>query len=219
MRGAEEIGVTPGRVSGNVITGLEVGNPAARGEASTTADAVLYLDDAHDSVAALLPVAGRPLVFRALMAAVRAGFRRVAVPAALRSPALEAAIARTSAARAATVWIGEGGEPPADPVLLLPATVVVPPTVLGALRRRPPPAVLAESRTEAPIVTADAAFVKPFWPALAAGKPIGDAWTAFSALARLPMTETGWGRGGAAGCGQDSGRGLDVPPGYVLCSG
>ena len=48
--------------------------------------AALYLATDDDVRAAGLPVAGRPVAFRSILAAIRAGAERVAVPAALRSP-------------------------------------------------------------------------------------------------------------------------------------
>ncbi|HET7341236.1 MAG TPA: hypothetical protein VFL90_07215, partial [Methylomirabilota bacterium] len=68
--------------------------------------AALYLVSADDVRAARLPVAGRPVAFRVIVGAVRAGVRRVAVPVALRSPDLDAALATSPVARAAVVWLG-----------------------------------------------------------------------------------------------------------------
>src|SRR5258708_2159008 len=55
--------------------------------------AALYLATEEDLTAALAPVAGRPLAFRVIAAAVRAGARRVAVPARLRPTEVGAAVA------------------------------------------------------------------------------------------------------------------------------
>ncbi|MGH7279139.1 MAG: hypothetical protein ACREJG_10655, partial [Candidatus Rokuibacteriota bacterium] len=61
-------------------------------------DAVLYLADPADVPAGLLSVAHRPVAFRAVMAAIRAGCTRVAVPAVFRATAVSDAIAATASA-------------------------------------------------------------------------------------------------------------------------
>ena len=67
--------------------------------------AALYLSTADDLQAARLPVAGQPVAFRAIVAALRAGARRVGVPAVLRSPGLEAALATSPRARVALTGV------------------------------------------------------------------------------------------------------------------
>ena len=52
------------------------------------AAAVLYLTDSASTALAAVPVAGRPLALRAIVAAARAGAEIVAVPAQLRSAEL-----------------------------------------------------------------------------------------------------------------------------------
>ena len=93
--------------------------------------AALYLASSDDARAAALPVAGRPLAFRAVLAAVRAGAARVGVPVALRGAALERAIARSPRARAAVVWLPDGCLDDA-PALLLPAAALAPRLAAGA---------------------------------------------------------------------------------------
>src|SRR5919109_5197887 len=67
--------------------------------------AALYLSIADDLHTALLPVAGRPVAFRALAHAVRAGARSVGVPAIFRGTAVEAAIDASPRVRRAAVWL------------------------------------------------------------------------------------------------------------------
>lgn len=137
-------------------------------------DAALYLAGPDDARAALLAVAGRPLAFRMLMAALRAGCRRVFVPAIFRGTALERWVARSPAARTAVVW--DAPDPPDRTLLLLPAATLVAPGALAVLcaadeRRR----VLAGSRaTGAPVATASAALVRALWADLRAGELPGD---------------------------------------------
>jgi phosphatidylglycerophosphate synthase len=135
---------------------------------------VIYLATAADFDAAQLTVAGRPMVFRAVAAAVRAGAARVLVPARFRdllSPALAAAprVAR------AVEWLGDTTLPPTSAVLV-PATAVVGLGALVTMLAAPPPAVHQGTRDAGvPIVTAPAAAVASLWSALAAGAPVGAA--------------------------------------------
>jgi phosphatidylglycerophosphate synthase len=136
--------------------------------------AALYLSAADDLRAALLPVAGRPVAFRALVDAVRAGAEPVGVPAVFRGTPLEAAIAASTRARAAVLWLDDGRLADAD-TLLVPVTGVAPPAALAALLATPPPAVLAAStRDGTAAFVADASLTKTLAPALAAGSPVGD---------------------------------------------
>lgn len=142
--------------------------------------AVLYLTSPDDARAALFAVAGRPVAFRALMAAVRAGTRRVGVPAVFRGTELERAIARTPSARRAVEWLEAGSEPPPEPTLLVPAAALVSAraaatTALGSRSTT----VLAESQAEdAPVVDASSALVRSLWGRIAVGEPVGDALAA-----------------------------------------
>jgi phosphatidylglycerophosphate synthase len=138
--------------------------------------AALYLATDDDLRAARLPVIGRPVVFRAILAAVRAGVRRVAVPAALRAPELDAALATSPSARAAVAWGHSPGVLGPGPVLLLPAAALTPAPGLSRLLEAPAGRVLAESRaTDAPALTVDSGWLAPLQGALVAGNPIGDA--------------------------------------------
>lgn len=154
--------------------------------------AALYFPNPEDARAALLVVAGRPVAFRAVMAALRAGCRRVALPGLFRRTAVEHLIAAAPAARAATVWLDDGdlGE---EPTLLIPATACVPPAALAPLLQSDAPTVLAESRdTGAPVVAADTPLARAFAGEIAAGLPLGDA------LPRaLERSHVGATRGGA----------------------
>lgn len=136
--------------------------------------AALYLATADDLHAALLPVAGRPVAFRALVSAIRAGARRVGVPGVFRGTGVEGAITASPRARAAAIWLDVGRlEPTAT--LLLPANALTPPAALAVLLAAPAPATLAASvHHGAPAVMADAAMTATFAPGLAAGTPVGD---------------------------------------------
>jgi phosphatidylglycerophosphate synthase len=140
--------------------------------------AALYLAAADDTAAAHVPVAGRPAVFRVIVSAVRAGVRRVGVPSALRTPALDALVASSPQARDALVWLDGPGGLAAEPTLLVPATALTPPPALAALLEAPPLRLLAESQPSgAPVVTVDAALLALLGPGLAAGEPLGDVLT------------------------------------------
>jgi len=56
--------------------------------------ALLYLPDAASDRLAATPVAGRTLAVRAMVAALRAGASRIAVPASLRDQAVDRALYR-----------------------------------------------------------------------------------------------------------------------------
>jgi phosphatidylglycerophosphate synthase len=136
--------------------------------------AALYVATPDDLTAALAPVAGRPLAFRVIAAAVRAGVR-VAVPARLRPTEVGAAVAASARARAAVDWLEPGARLTPGPLLLLPAAALAPPAALAALRAAGPGAVLAAStRDGAPVLVADAALAAALAPALATGAPLGD---------------------------------------------
>jgi len=121
-----------------------------------TTQAALYVASADDIHGARLRVAGRPVAFRTLLAAVRAGAERVGVPTALRSPDFEAALATSPRARAALVWLDGPEALLSAPTLLLPAAALVPAGALARLLNAGPGAVLAESlTTDAPVIVAD----------------------------------------------------------------
>ena len=137
--------------------------------------AALYLATADDLRAARRPVAGRPVAFRAILAALRAGASRIAVPIVLRSPDFDAAVATSPSARAALVWLDAAGALPAEPTLLLPATALAPAPALGRMLQAPPGQVLAESQPGgAPVLTVDGSLLADLHATLVAGAPLGD---------------------------------------------
>jgi phosphatidylglycerophosphate synthase len=137
--------------------------------------AALYLVTADDVRAARLPVAGRPVAFRVIVAAVRAGVGRVALPVVLRSPDLEAALESSPAARAAVVWLGDGAALADEPTLLLPAAALGPADALRRLAMAPAAALLAESiGAGAPLLVADGPLLAALLAPLTAGAPLGE---------------------------------------------
>lgn len=137
-----------------------------------TPQVVLYLGSPQDAQAALTVVAGRPVAFRTLMAAVRAGVRQVGVPAIFRDTAVERAIAGTPAARTAAVWLAAESPPsPGEPLILLPAASLVPPSAVAAVVGSSPTAVLGEPGP--PLVAAGASLIPTLWTALVTGQPVG----------------------------------------------
>jgi phosphatidylglycerophosphate synthase len=138
-----------------------------------TADAVIYVSSASDTAVVEQPVAGRPVVFRAVAAAVRAGITRVFVPAAFQH-ALTPALSSAPRVARAIVWLAAGAPPPASAVLI-PATVVIGPSAVAALRAVSPPAE-HEGALEVGValVTAGAGDLSPFWTDVIAGAPVGD---------------------------------------------
>ena len=155
--------------------------------------AALYLATDDDVRAACLRVAGRPVAFRAIVAAVRAGARRVAVPVALRTPDLEAALATSPTARATLVWLdGEAALAP-EPTLLLPAAALAPAPGLAGLLRQPPGRVLAESQPgDAPVLTVDPALLAVLRAPLIAGTPLGDLLGRELGTRRLASISSRW---------------------------
>ena len=138
-----------------------------------TPDAVLYLASPDDLRAARLSIAGRPLAFRIVMAAVRAGVRRVALPAVLRETALDAAIARTPSARRAVDWLAPDAAAPEAHVLLLPAATLVTVATVSRLMTAPPAAIVAGSADGAPVAAVAPPTIAPVWRTLARGEPVG----------------------------------------------
>ena len=135
-------------------------------------EATLYLATSEDADGALLRVAGQPVAFRALVAALRAGCDRVAVPTRFRGTDVERAIAASARARAATVWLDGVNGPPAGPSLLLPAAALVPVSDLHRLVRGEPATVLAPLDALAPIVAADADLTRALWPEIRGERPL-----------------------------------------------
>jgi phosphatidylglycerophosphate synthase len=157
-------------------------------------DAVLYLVDAADADAGLRNVARRPVAFRAVMAAVRAGCTRVAVPPVFRHTAVAEAIAATHSARDAVVWLEPGAPAPPRPHLLIPAASVGPGLALAPLLCAAPGHVLeAPGEGAAPVVVLSPEHLRRLWTGLAAGAGVGDAVRA--ALVDAPivaLAAPGW---------------------------
>jgi phosphatidylglycerophosphate synthase len=146
------------------------------------AAAVLYLTDPDSAALAAVPVAGRPLALRAIVAAARAGAEIVAVPAQLRRPELERLLARTRGLGRRVRWLGADDVDAAPALaaggcLLVPAAALVEARTLAPLLAdfaEPTETTLTESlEAGAPVlrVTADTAL--RLVPALAAGAPLG----------------------------------------------
>jgi phosphatidylglycerophosphate synthase len=152
--------------------------------------ALLYLPDAAADRLAATPVAGRTLAVRAMVAALRAGASRIAVPSTLRDPAVERALHRLPALAEALEWLDPSADPPADgPTarwFLLPASALIHASGLEGLLAAPAgrPAVLAGSAEgSAPVALLPATLPATPWPSplwfnglwkdLAAGRPVG----------------------------------------------
>jgi hypothetical protein len=154
--------------------------------------AALYLVTADDVRTARLRVAGRPVAFRAILAAVRAGVRRVAVPEALRSPELEAALATSPAARAAVEWLDDPAALADAPTALVPASALGPADALQRLATAPAGTLLAESLTaDSPLLVADGALLAVLRAPLAAGLPLGEALDHERKRRELPVMTSG----------------------------
>jgi phosphatidylglycerophosphate synthase len=134
--------------------------------------AALYLATAEDLDVAQALVAHRPLGFRAIAAAVRAGAHTVYVPAALQETAIATAVAASPRARSAVVWLKDGEMPEPGPLLLVPATVVIPAEVLRTALGAPGASVAAPDALDAPAVSADARLAGAVGTAIAAGAPL-----------------------------------------------
>ena len=136
--------------------------------------AALYLPTADDLEAGLVPVAGRPVAFRALVHVVRAGADRVGVPAIFRGTTVESAIAASPRVRGAVLWL-DHGRLDHTATLLVPVNAVTPTAALAALLAARPPAVLAASTHDgSATLVADSSFTTTLAPALAAGSAVGD---------------------------------------------
>jgi len=154
--------------------------------------AALYLVSSDDVRTARLDVAGRPVLFRAIVAAVRAGIGRVLVPPALRSPDLDAALESSPRARAAVAWLDGPGALADEPTLILPATGLAPPDALKRLVAAPGAALLAESLTaDAPLFVADRPLLAALRAPLVAGAPLAEALDRARKLRDVPVVMTG----------------------------
>ncbi|MBI2529334.1 MAG: CDP-alcohol phosphatidyltransferase family protein [Candidatus Rokubacteria bacterium] len=148
------------------------------------ARAVLYLPDAAERRLAALPVAGRPLAVRAIVAAARTGAERVGVPAALRTPALEAALRRIQGLAGRVRWL-DGRDPAesrafaCEPCLLVPASALIEARTLASLLASPMEvggaAIVESAESGAPVLLAPPELVTRLWALLAAGAGLGAA--------------------------------------------
>ena len=118
-----------------------------------------------------------------MVAALRAGASRIAVPSILRDPAVDRALRRMPALAAALHWLDPGAEVPADAAarwLLLPASALIHVSALEGLLATAPsrPVMLAESAGgTAPVALVPAppaaALPPTLWKDLAGGRPVG----------------------------------------------
>lgn len=154
--------------------------------------AALSLLSPDDVRTARLSVAGRPVVFRVIVAAVRAGITRVLVPLALRSPDLELALESSPRARQAVTWLDAPGVLADEPTLVLPASGLTPPDALRRLVAVTGASLLAESLTaDAPCFVADRGLLAAVRPLLVAGAPLGEALDRTRKLREVPVVMAG----------------------------
>ena len=133
----------------------------------------LYLPTADDLHSALLPVAGRPVAFRALVHAVRAGAQSVGVPAVFRGTVVETAIDASARVRTAARWLDH--ERLADTTtVLVPASALAPPAALATLLAAAPPAMLAASAHDGAAMLVAPHLTGTLASALEAGTPVAD---------------------------------------------
>lgn len=138
--------------------------------------AILYVPTSEDAAGAGRTVGGRPVAFRVIVAASRAGAATIGVPDTLRTPALERAIAASPAARAGVVWLAGAADLPDGPALLVPVSLVCPAPALVPLVAGTPLARLSVCQDPgAPLVVADASCLAPLADRLASGAPAGEA--------------------------------------------
>jgi phosphatidylglycerophosphate synthase len=136
--------------------------------------AVVYVATAADLEVAQLTLAGRPVVFRAVAGAVRAGAARVLVPSRFQA-LLDPALASAPRVARAVEWLTAATPAPASAVLI-PATAVVGLGAVATMLATPPPAVHHGTREAGlPIVTAPPALVAALWRDLTLGVPVGRA--------------------------------------------
>ncbi|MBI2218203.1 MAG: CDP-alcohol phosphatidyltransferase family protein [Candidatus Rokubacteria bacterium] len=138
-------------------------------------DAALYFTEPGDVAHALVAVAGRPVAFRAVMAALRAGANRVFVPAALRATDVGRLIASHPSAPARSVWLDADTPVPDGPLLLLPAASFVTREVLRPVLASDGPVLVDRAAPNAAGGVVPAATVASVWARLVAGEPLGDA--------------------------------------------
>ena len=155
-------------------------------------EATLYFATPGDADGALLDVAGQPVAFRAIAAALRAGCRRVAVPGRFRGTAVERAIAASPRARAATVWLDRADGPPDCASLLVPAAAVMRPADLLRMLHDEPASMLSPDGTQAPVIAADAELARALWPDIEAERPLAPALGSLLAGRGVRRVSGGW---------------------------
>jgi phosphatidylglycerophosphate synthase len=135
---------------------------------------LLYLPAHEDLEAGCASLAGRPVAYRALMTALRAGCTSVAVPSVFRGTEVERAIAAHPRSRTAAVWLS-GSELPAGAtsILLIPATSILPTLSLRGLLQTQPVTVLSPSTDEAPVALVSRPVCQPLADRLTSGAPVG----------------------------------------------
>ena len=143
---------------------------------------VLYLTDSASTALAAVPVAGRPLALRAIVAAARAGAEIVAVPAQLRSAELERLLAGIRGLGGRVRWLGAGDAGAvralaAGGCLLVPAAALVEARTLAPLLAdfaETAETALTESlEAGAPVLRVMGDTADRLACALAAGEPLG----------------------------------------------
>jgi phosphatidylglycerophosphate synthase len=166
---------------------------APRARPDVARHAVLYLASVDDVEAGCASVRGLPVAYRAVMTALRAGCRSVAIPAQFRGTAVERALESNPRARRAAHWL-RPNEPWAAPeaLVLLPAAVVLPVDVLRTLLRARSLAVLASSPDAAPIALADATLIGYLAQDLGAGRPLGPALGVALRTREIERVPGGW---------------------------
>lgn len=139
--------------------------------------AVVYLADAASRQWALSRVAGRSVLLRALMTAVRAGAREIGLPRSLAEESLLSEI-RRDPRLAGVVFRLEERTPGADPLLLVPAHGVADPASVRKLLevgQRGLTAALDESKGNlAPLMVIGGEQVQMLRERLVTGAPIGE---------------------------------------------
>jgi phosphatidylglycerophosphate synthase len=151
-------------------------------------DAVVYLAAAGDRDVALLPVVGRPLGLRVIMAALGAGAARVHVPALFRDTLMAAAVARVPSARARVVWLDPLAPLPAAALLVVPAGLLVTRQALVPLLATPGRGIADERAPAVAAVLLEVPAIEPLWRQIAAGEPLGDAIARASACVEPART-------------------------------
>lgn len=154
--------------------------------------AALYFASSDDAAAGCATVRGLPVAYRALMTALRAGCRSVALPASFRGTAVERAIETNPRARRSTRWLRANEPAMPSALLLVPASMVLPVDALRALLQAPSAAVLAGAPDTAPVALADVAVTGPLARDIAAGRPVGPALSASLHLHRAARVPGGW---------------------------